>query len=265
MKISNKLPLLIKKFKIPPNQYLKLISLAFILGGICLMPAGFIHYGINEEAHLSGARFARLLLTVKKRCEIDFNIILKSVEENPLDDLLKEKLPTAEEIFFSEWANDWFPTIEVPVVGSIVEEIGAEMVGDVNLDNRAPSADLNISTHSNPSSLTIKQCRSLWNRNNDYSLVSIFPRIWFRSISGDNSSRYSLQLYHNLTNVQYEFISSWIQKSLNTWVLNIDYLDVFEHLNYGFLGMGFVFFLVGLILFRNERKKIDSSQFKKQK
>ncbi len=153
----------------------------------------------------------------------------------------------------------------MPIVGSIVEEIGAEMVGDVNLDNKHPIADLNISSHSNPSSLSIKQCRSLWDRNNAYSLVSIIPHIWFKSINGDNLSRYSLQFYHNLTNAQFEFISSWIQKSLTTWVLNIDYLDVFEYLNYGFLGLGFTFMLAGLILFINERKKISSNQFQKTK
>jgi len=252
--------------KIPPNQYLKLSALFLIIFGSCLMPSGFIYDLINEETYSDEARFSRILLTVKKRCESNFSNILNSINDDPLDELVKSKLPNVEEIFLSEWANDWFPKIEIAIIGSIIEEIGSEMVGDVNLDNRHPKADLNISSHKNPTNLTLTQCKSLWDRTNKYSLTYPLPYIWFKSLNRDFYSQNLLIDTFHITLTQIKFICDWINTSMNGWVKNFDYLDDIVYMNYGFLGIGLIFFVIGVIIFQVENKRLKGdSKGKKAK
>ena len=247
-----------KRFNIPPNQYLKISAVLLVVFGVCLAPSGFISYLVNEEAHSSEARFSRILYTIKNDCESDFEAILNTINDDPLDDLVRSKLPTAEEIFLSEWANDWFPKIEIAIVGSIIEEAGAEMVGDINLDNKGPIADLNISSHDFPSNISLIQCKALWNRRNIYSLTYVLPYIWFNALDGDNQSKNLLKRNFDLTESEISFIFTWIETSINGWAKNIVYLDVFDYLNYAFLGLGLTLISIGAIIFRVEQKRIKS-------
>lgn len=258
-----------KNLKIPPSQYLKLSALLLVVFGACLAPAGFLNYLFNEEAHSYEAKFARILYTIKKDCESNFEGILNTINDDPLDDLIKSKLPTTEEIFLSEWANDRFPTIEIAIVGNIIEETGSEMVGDVNLDNVEPIADLNISSQKLPSNISLRQCKALWNRKNRYSLTYSLPSLWFNALKGNNQSKNLLRFKFDLTESQMVFILNWIEASINGWAQNVVYFDVFEYLNYAFLGLGITILSIGTIIFKTEQKRIKgkkiSIQIKKKK
>ena len=252
----SKISFLRKRLNIPPNQYLKISAVLLVVFGVCLAPSGFISYLVNEEAHSSEARFSRILYTIKKDCESDFEAILNTINDDPLDDLVRSKLPTAEEIFLSEWANDWFPKIEIAIVGSIIEEAGAEMVGDINLDNKGPIADLNISSHDFPSNLSLIQCKALWNRRNKYALTYALPYIWFNALEGNNQSKNLLKSNFDLTESEISLIFTWVETSINGWAKNISYLDVFDYINYAFLGLGLIIISIGVIIFRVEQKRI---------
>lgn len=252
----SKISILRKRLNIPPNQYLKVSSVLLIIFGACLAPSGFINYLVNEEAHSYEARFSRILYTIKKDCESDFNAILNTINDDPLDDLIKSKLPTVEEIFLSEWANDWFPKIEIAIVGSIIEETGAEMVGDINLDQRGPIADLNITSHNYQSNISLIQCKALWNRRNKYALTYALPYIWFNALEGNNQSKNILKRNFDLTESQITLIFTWIETSVNGWSKNIFYIDIFDYINYAFLGLGLTLFSIGVIIFRVEQMRI---------
>jgi hypothetical protein len=249
-----------KRLHIPPNQYLKITSILLVILGVSLGPCGFINYFINEEAHSSQAKFARILFKVKKDCEADFSSILNAINDDPLDEIVKSKLPTTEEIFLSEWANDWFPNIEIAIVGNIIEETGAELVGDINLDNKDPEADLNISSRSFPSNISLLQCKALWNRENRYSLIFSIPHIWFDALNGNNQSRNLLRYHFDLTERQLNLILTWVDKSYNGWTKDIAYIDVFIYMNYAFLGLGISLGLFGLVVFLIEQRKLRTAE-----
>ena len=143
------------------------------------------------------------------------------MRDDELGELLTGKMPTTEEIFFSEWANDWFPLIDIPIYGPIIEEFGAEMVGDINIDGVNPKADLNISKNSNPSNLNFLQCKALWNQNMKNSLVSQNSNIWFQATLGNLNSQLTLQTNFNLTKIQLDLICIWINISSSGWMKNI--------------------------------------------
>lgn len=171
-------------------------------------------------------QFSEILLNIKVECEVNFQDLLNQMEEDPLDGLYMDKMPTPQEIFFAEWANDWFPEVQIPLIGDYIESIGARMIGDINLDEDFPEADLNISSHLNPSGISQYQCQELWNPTRDNSLVSLDPSIWFRMTEGLQDDRFILKLEFNLTENQIEMISSWIITSQNTWLRQFAKKDV---------------------------------------
>ncbi|MFX0009221.1 MAG: hypothetical protein ACFE9R_02810 [Candidatus Hermodarchaeota archaeon] len=253
-----------KKANIPPSQYLKISAILLFILGISLAPSGFINYIANEEAHSYEARFARILYSTKKNCESQFKVILANINDDPLDDLIKSKLPTVEEIFLSEWANDRFPTIQIAIVGSIIEDTGTEMVGDINLDGKNPKADLNISSYSSPSNISLYQSKSLWDRRNRYSLTYRLPYIWFNALNGNNQSKNLLRTKFDLTEVQLNLILTWMEISIDGWANNIFYIDVFDFINFAFLGLGLILMAIGFIIFRLEQNKITPKKSPKK-
>jgi hypothetical protein len=161
------------------------------------------------------------LMRIKIYSQDRFNGILNEIEQNPLNELLGDKLPTSEEIFYAEWANNRFPHIDIPIVGSIVEEFGAEKVGDIDFDGLAPNADLNMTTLSNPSNLTLKQCDSLWSRNDPYSFLVDWPDLWYKALDNDQESSTELLVHFNLSYSQFELIINWLNTSMTGWMNNL--------------------------------------------
>jgi hypothetical protein len=200
--------------------------IALILGGTSLtLSLVLLNPFVGEnEANRVKTLFPSILLDVKTKTESRFGLILNEIRDDELGDLLTGKMPTTEEIFLSEWANDWFPLIDIPIYGPIIEEFGTEMVGDINFDGVNPKADLNISTNTNPSDLNYIQCNALWNRNIKNSLVSENSKIWFEATLGNPNSQVTLQTNFNLTKRQLDFICIWINISSSGWMKNIAHL-----------------------------------------
>ena len=160
-------------------------------------------------------------MTVKSDLEQEFDNLLNDMKDDPLDGLMIDKLPTAEQIFFAEWANDWFPHVDIPTIGGYIESIGARAIGDIDLDGQPPKADLNISSKEDPSGLTQAQCKALWNSDDEQSIVYTNPKVWFDTVDGSSDYRSSLMSSYNLSDTQLDFIVSWINTSQNTWLLNL--------------------------------------------
>ncbi len=167
------------------------------------------------------AELPDVLIYSKENSEDIFTGILAEIEQNPLSGLLGDKLPTEEEIFYAEWANDWFPHIDVPIVGSIIEEMGAEKVGDVDFDSLAPFCDLNMTSHANPSNLSLAQCAALWNPNDPYSFLAESPDLWYAALTNDLASISVLIGYFNLSYAQCDLILDWLNTSTTGWMSNI--------------------------------------------
>jgi len=209
------------------SQYLnkKFIGSVIILAlGVSMLPISYLlstSTTIRRKTLQIETEFSEILLEVKGNCEDHFDEILMEMNNNPLDGLIPDKMPTSEEIFFSEWANDWFPEIHIPLIGNLIESNGAEMVGDINIDGQHPEADLNISSHLMPSSLIQRQCCELWNPNNTYSLVTTNPIVWFNLAEGLESDREIVKINFNLTNFQLDLISTWVNTSINGWMKNL--------------------------------------------
>jgi hypothetical protein len=161
--------------------------------------------------------FASILLTAKHSIEAEFQSLLEDVKNDPLGGLYDEKLPSVEDIFYEEWANDWFPIVDIPVIGGYIQEKCAEIIGDVDLDNQLPYADLNISSHFNPSGITLEQCQALWNPSNSLSLVTRGDVIWLDAIGNDNYNNI-LRLAFNLSESQLHLIFNWVNMSQLGWM-----------------------------------------------
>ena len=221
MKILKKKKNPFKGLTVSKKAWIALIALILGVTSLTLSFVLFNPFIIESETNRVQNLFPTILLDVKTRIESDFGLLLNEINDNELGELFTGKMPTKEEIFFSEWANDRFPLIDIPVYGPIIEEFGAEMVGDINIDGVDPKADLNISSNFNPSDLNLMQCKALWNRNIGNSLVSENSNIWFKATLGDLNSQVTLQINFNLTNFQLDIICSWINISSSGWMKNI--------------------------------------------
>jgi hypothetical protein len=197
--------------------------------GISLVPISIV-YGTGTEMYVDNEmveqKFSSVLLGVKSSLIKDFEQKLEEMKEDPLDGLYDDEMPTAEEIFYSEWANDKFPEVQIPVIGAYIEEIGAQKIGDINLDESFPPADLNISSVSHPSGISITQSQALWNPQNGNSFVSN-KHIWYTASEGDIESINSLKSAFNLTDQQIDQICSWIIVGKNTWIKYLSREDIF--------------------------------------
>lgn len=210
-----------KNFGVSKKAWIALIALILGATSLTLSLTLFNPFIAESEANKVKSLFPTILLDVKEQTESEFRLLLDEMRDDELGELLAGKMPSIEEIFFSEWANDWFPLINIPVYGPIIEEFGAEMVGDINFDGIDPKADLNISSNSNPSDLTFIQCKALWNRNIRNSLVSENSNIWFKATLGGQDSQITLQTNFNLTKIQLDLICIWINVSSSGWMKNI--------------------------------------------
>jgi len=234
-----------KKLNISKKYSKRFITSIVIFAlGISMIATGFVLGTDTEDysdAQVVKEKFSTVLISVKSNLEQQFDGFIEEMKNDPLNGLLADKLPTPEEIFFEEWANDWFPKVDIPTIGGYIESVGAKAIGDIDLDGRFPKADLNISTKGSPSGITIDQCRALWNTQNKYSLVSQSPAIWFETVEGSLDNREPLKGHFNLSEIQLNLICNWINTSQNTW---LPYLAQKERLIlnplplFGFLGIG---------------------------
>ena len=198
----------------------EIIILTLFLSSIGLVISGSIlSFGsqLVYNENLVEDNFASILLNIKHSQEIEFQELLDEIKNDPLEGLYDNKLPTAEEIFYEEWANDWFPAIDIPLIGGYIQAECAEIIGDINLDNQAPEADLNISSRLNPSGITMEQCNSLWNRHNSLSLVTTEKVIWLGTLNTDDYDE-SLMFAFNLSEYQLYLIKNWINVSQQGWM-----------------------------------------------
>jgi len=198
-----------------------ILPVILIALGLSLIPTGILTSfdtpSYSNENTVKN-QFSSILLTIKTDLEDDFSLLLDNMANDPLNGLYMDKMPNPEEIFFAEWANDWFPEVEIPLIGDQIESIGAKMVGDINLDEESPNGDLNISSHYNPSGITQFQCQALWNSLNEFSIVSSLSDIWFEAIEGSIEDQEILKSSFNLSSFQLIFICTWINISQNSWM-----------------------------------------------
>lgn len=209
--------------KIPKEYNKKFISFAIILVlGISLIPIGIV-LGLNIEKYsdnqLVKDKFPTILLSVKREFEREIDVLIEDMRNDPLNGLFADKLPSSEEIFFEEWANDRFPRVDIPTVGGYIESVGAKAIGDINLDGKTPEADLNISSINDPSGITQEQSSSLWDPTISNSLVYNSQSIWFRAAQGVQNDRDILKNYFNLTEAQLNYMCSWITTGQDSWLL----------------------------------------------
>lgn len=251
-------------------------SMLIVALGISMIPIG---YFLSSETHQEiktfqpNTDFSRILLEVKGNLEEEFSEILEDMINNPLNGLIPDDMPTSEEIFLSEWANDWFPEVQTPLIGNLIESIGAEMVGDINLDGIDPISDLNISTHLKPSGLSHQQCKELWNANHTHSLVSPTPTIWFSLAEGILTYREVIKLTFNLSNVQLDLINDWVNVSMNGWIKNVaEEIKITFELNpiifFGLIIAGLALIAVGSSFIYSalrKRQRIDNNGIKSDK
>jgi hypothetical protein len=257
--IKKKKKFSLKNLAVSKRARVSLILL--ILGGTSLI-LGLLLFNPfipGSEDDRAKTFFPIILLDVKKQSENEFSRLLDEIRDDEIGDLLTGKMPTTEEIFFAEWANDWFPSIDIPIYGPIIEEFGAEMVGDVDFDNIDPKADLNISSNFNPSDLTLEQCEILWNQNIKNSLVSQSSDIWFQATLGNLNSQERLQTSFNLTRRQLNLICNWVNSSSSGWIKNIAYrYDLKPILFIVFMISGSALTGFSLIIFGSLRKELKA-------
>jgi len=208
----------------PPREYnKKFVSfIAILVLGIILVPIGLV-LGLDFEKYsddqMVKENFPTILLSVKSEFEHEFDALVEDMENDPLNGLFLDKLPSVEEIFFEEWANDRFPKVDIPTIGGYIESVGANAVGDINLDGELPEADLNISSIDNPSGITQEQCNVLWNPTIQNSLVYSPQSIWFSVAEGSQDNRELLKNSFNLTEAQLNLLCSWINTGQSSWLL----------------------------------------------
>lgn len=239
------------------------VSLICIIVGISLITTSFL---IGSESQIKTKsidvkrNFSEILLEMKEKTEIDIDIILTEMENDPLDGLFMDLMPSPEEIFFAEWANDSFPDVHIPLIGHLVKSIGTSKVGDVDLDGQAPFADLNITSQYRPSLLSQKQCLELWNVNNSYSFVFKTSNIWLDIVEGDSKNFNLLKTTFNISQLQLGLINEWINVSINSWMQIFSQrtktVNIYNPvLLFGFIGAGTVCGILGTIIIYFERRK----------
>ena len=207
----------------------RFLVLLIILGiGIASISTGIV-LGLDTEKYTNDQivyeQFPTVLLAVKRDIEDQFDDLIEEMKEDPLDGLMVDKLPSSEEIFFEEWANDWFPHVDIPTIGGYIESVGAKAVGDINLDGNPPVADLNITNNNKPSGMTQIQCRLLWDPSKPNSLVNRPPNLWYDIIDGNEDHKSEIMENFNLTEIQLNLICNWINISKYTWLPNLAKLD----------------------------------------
>lgn len=249
-----------KGIAVSKRAWIALIAIVLGSTSLTLSLVLFNPFVVESEASRVESLFSTILLDVKTQTESDFRLLLDDIRDDELGELLMGKMPTSEEIFFSEWANDWFPAIDIPVYGPIIEEFGAEMVGNIDYDGIDPTADLNISSNSSPSDLTLMQCKALWNRNTKNSLVSQNSNIWFQAMLGNLNSQLTLQTNFDLTKRQLDLIRIWINVSSSGWMKNIAHrYDLKPTLFTIFIIAGSSLTGFGLIILWKLRKEIKTN------
>ena len=273
-KISDKTPSFLKRkiFAFSKLKNKKLYTYAFVLAlGISLIPTSFA-FGTSFELYtndnLAKEKFPVVLYGVKVNLERKFDSLIEEMKDDPLDGLYVDKLPSVEEIFFAEWAEDKFPKVDIPVIGGYIERMGAKSVGDIDLDNQFSPADLNITFSKNPSGITYNQCKSLWNPNVEYSLTSSTYSIWFRAIEGASNERDSLKLNFSLKQYQLDLICNWLSVGLATWIKYLSREEQFQINPFIFIGLMIPSVLLigyGSFRIRPEIKKVKSSKVTKLK
>lgn len=238
--------------------------LLFIIG-IILIPTGVIlgtetKFYSNDE--IVNNEFSKILISIKTSEVEKFEQKLEKMKEDPLDGLYDDKMPTAEEIFYSEWANDNFPEINIPIIGQYIKEVGREKIGDIDLDGKSPQADLNITSVKNPSNLNYFQCSELWNPKNKYSFT-YDQFIWFKAAENDTESENSLLFSFNLTYSQLDLICAWLETGKDTWIRFLSRREIIVINLFPFLG----FIIPGVLLSgysmfkrRNEIKNVFSKK-----
>ena len=248
-----------------------ILPVIFLALGLSMIPIGIIFsmgtQTISDENTIK-TNFSRILLNVKADLEGDFQELLDEMEKDPLNGLYLDKMPTPEEIFFAEWANDWFPEVSIPLLGDYIESIGASMVGDINLDEQLPEADLNVSSHLNPSGISQHQCQELWNPLGKNALVSTYPSIWFSVSEGNYEEIDVLKIAFNLSQNQIDLVCNWIVVSQSSWMIQFAQLEV-PAINplflFGLLGPGIALIIYGVFKLRSEILKGKKPNQKKLK
>lgn len=156
--------------------------------------------------------------------------------------------PTAEQVFFEEWANNYYPAPDLSLVPpslnnsfviAVVRLLGSQAVHlegsatgvGVDIDGRPPYnylgsyADLNISDYNiQQSGITQAQCSALWDRSNPNSLTGTDfekNRTWFEAIIGNSTSINFLKSTFGMNDTQLGYILRWINASCLTWARNV--------------------------------------------
>jgi len=200
------------------------ISTLLFVVGIGVISGGIIFSSTTQivrAPHLVDEKFSEVLLSVRNSQIENFSNLLEDMKDDPLNGLYEDKLPTPEEMFYEEWANDWFPDVDVPVIGGYIQSVGAQMIGNIDIDGQTPHADLNITSKVNPSELTQRQCRFLWNPAEDLSLVAQNPSYWIQGAEGNNDNNEMLKFNFNLSDFQLSLIFNWVNTSKEGWMKNM--------------------------------------------
>lgn len=113
------------------------ISTLLFVVGIGIISSGIVFSNTTQTVrapHLVDEKFSEILLSVRNSQVENFSNLLEDMKNDPLNGLYDDKLPTPEEMFYEEWANDWFPDVDIPVIGGYIQSVGAEMVGNIDFD-----------------------------------------------------------------------------------------------------------------------------------
>lgn len=199
-------------------------------------------------------RFIGLNYTYKSNYRLKIDCINATLVQPGYDSLtsaivdLGYPFPTPEQVFFEEWANNYYPAPDLSMVPpdinnsfviAIVRAVGAQTVhaegsetGEgVDIDGRSPYnypgsyADLNISDYNvQQSGITQTQCRDIWARNNPNSLTGMNfekNRTWFEAAVGNTTSINFLKSAFGLNDSQLGYVLRWINVSCTTWAKNV--------------------------------------------
>ena len=116
---------------------------------------------------------------------------------------------------------------------------------------------MNISTYVFPSGITLDQCKTLWDKNYEYSLTTSSPSTWLSTAGGDPSNREFLKAGFNLTDYQIDLICDWILVSQEGWMRNIVKEAILNFNPLAFFGLvipGGILIGYGIKLYRTEKK-----------
>ncbi len=228
---------------------------------------------VGNERELIKNMFPEVLKQLKEEWETEFmveiseNPLIQDITESyPHWDL-----PSADAFFFDYWANDTAAPIEdygddvlfgpYPLIELIQANVILEMRNNGDIDGRygyigTPLWDINISTGpsiyiwlpldppvmaytgnpGNPSGINITQCQALWDPENPLSLTGMDVMensIWFDAADGDVASQNALKTEFNLTDVQLNNVTTWveasIESSMNGFVKNLAESNILEN------------------------------------